>query len=80
MQWCLLRSHEATDVKHDELVNALNEQLEEGIKELWKCHELAIASGEKSPENDKDNEEQQITQSEPGNSLHSSLGLAFRAK
>jgi pSer/pThr/pTyr-binding forkhead associated (FHA) protein len=69
MQWCLLRSHEATDAKHDELINALNQQLDEGTKELWKCHELALASGEKPPENDKDTDEQQINQREPGSDV-----------
>jgi hypothetical protein len=69
MQWCLLRSHEATDAKHDEMINALNQQLDEGTKELWKCHELALASGEKPPENDKDTDEQQINQREPGSDV-----------
>jgi hypothetical protein len=73
MQWCLLRSHEATAAKHDELTNALNQQLDEGTKELWKCHELAVASGaenEKPPKSDKDAEnEQQISKSEPSSNV-----------
>ena len=45
MQSCLLRSHEATDARHDELTNPLNQQLEEGTKVLWRCHEFPAASG-----------------------------------
>ena len=47
MQWCLLRSHENTDAKLDELMAALNEQLEVGTKEIWECHEQAISSTER---------------------------------
>lgn len=46
MQWCLLRSHEATDNKLEELVNALNQQLEEGTQEIWESHEIAAASNQ----------------------------------
>jgi hypothetical protein len=66
MQWCLLRSHEATDSKHDELMQALNQQLEEGTKELWRCHEIAVASGvenEKSTENEQQGKKGEPTKS-----------------
>lgn len=57
MQWCLLRCHEATDSKLDELVDALNQQLEAGTKELWESHEIAAASssdGEASAKTEND--------------------------
>lgn len=44
MQWSLLRCHEATDAKKEELVHALNEQLEAGTRELWQSHEIAAST------------------------------------
>eukprot|EP00545_Synedropsis_sp_CCMP1620_P007771 CAMPEP_0119005878 /NCGR_PEP_ID=MMETSP1176-20130426/1983_1 /TAXON_ID=265551 /ORGANISM="Synedropsis recta cf, Strain CCMP1620" /LENGTH=224 /DNA_ID=CAMNT_0006957733 /DNA_START=46 /DNA_END=720 /DNA_ORIENTATION=+ len=46
LQWHLLKSHAQTDRKHDELVASLQQQLEEGKKEL---HQLLLHSS--SPEN-----------------------------
>lgn len=66
MQWCLLRSHEATDSKLDELVNALNQQLEAGTRELWESHEIAVAAhgGSAKAEND-DPQQQQANDTKP---------------
>lgn len=52
MQWCLLRSHEATDNKKNELVDALNQQLEAGTRELWESHEIAAALNDDKIENE----------------------------
>ena len=43
MQLCLLRCHEETDAKKDELIHALNQQLEAGTRELWQSHEIATS-------------------------------------
>ena len=44
MQWCLLRCHDATDNKKEELTEALNRQLDAGAKELWEAHKIAAKS------------------------------------
>lgn len=44
LQWCLLQSQARTDEKRDELIKALEKQLEEGKNELWKVHERAATA------------------------------------
>mmetsp|Transcript_7492 Transcript_7492/g.10901 ORF Transcript_7492/g.10901 Transcript_7492/m.10901 type:complete len:204 (-) Transcript_7492:149-760(-) len=41
LQWVLLKSHEATGLKHQELASMLTAKFEEGKKELWECHARA---------------------------------------
>jgi len=78
MQWCLLRSHEATDSKLDELVNALNQQLEAGTRELWESHEIAVASvdGDKT-ENDDPQADSKKSASDDDNKKASKLEVKY---
>mmetsp|Transcript_20876 Transcript_20876/g.29466 ORF Transcript_20876/g.29466 Transcript_20876/m.29466 type:complete len:228 (+) Transcript_20876:169-852(+) len=56
MQWCLLRSHQATEHKHDELIGSLNKQLEVGKQEIWNCHEQVVESLTKGDENEQEDD------------------------
>lgn len=42
MQWWLLHAHSETDAKYEEIVGALTKQMDEGKKEIWDCHKLAV--------------------------------------
>ena len=42
LQWWLLRAHDETDAKHDEIVKSLTKQMEQGKKEIWDCHKQVV--------------------------------------
>jgi hypothetical protein len=38
LQWWLLRAHDETEAKFEEVVQSLTKQMERGKEELWECH------------------------------------------
>ena len=38
----MLRAHDETDAKYDEIVQSLKKQMEEGKKEIWDCHNQVV--------------------------------------
>mmetsp|Transcript_24943 Transcript_24943/g.37890 ORF Transcript_24943/g.37890 Transcript_24943/m.37890 type:complete len:206 (+) Transcript_24943:170-787(+) len=61
LQWVLLKSHEATDLKHQELASMLTAKFEEGKKELRECH----ARTKENQENTKNDNIPSISNDKP---------------
>jgi hypothetical protein len=62
MQWWLLHAHSETDAKYEEIVTALTKQMDQGKKDIWDCHKLAVDKMAGSNEN-SDPQQQQIQSS-----------------
>lgn len=70
LQWCLLKSHEALDNKTEELTSALNQQLEQGKKELWESHSIAVALENENPQTSADSKPAASKKASPGAITH----------
>lgn len=52
LQYCLLQAHKETEEKYSQIETSLNQQVEKGKKEIWKCHEKVIEeNNNQSPHN-----------------------------
>lgn len=51
LQYCLLQAHRETEEKYNQIETSLNQQLEKGKNDIWKCHKRVLeeSTNEQSP-------------------------------